>query len=103
ASATPPESEWTTTATRPVFVWPASVGVATMTVVDLDYSPPKMLWQGMVSGGKLEYPADAPALEVGFPYRVTVETPSGPIGRVFTIDPYLDLAKSAVGRVVPLR
>lgn len=94
--------EWTIKSLDPVFVWPGAGG-ATIEVVDIDLSPPKVLWRGQVTGGKAEYPKDAPKLEVGFPYRVTVAAGGSEVSAVFTVDPYLDLPDTAMSRVVPLR
>jgi hypothetical protein len=95
--------EWTTTSQRPTFIWPAASSTGTLTVIDLDLSPPKIVWQRPVSGGKLVYPTDVPDLEVGFPYEVTVSGTGTDARAIFTIDPYLDMGNSAVSRVVPLR
>lgn len=99
------EKEWTVASTTPTFVLPTKAAM-TITVTDLDVSPAEELWRGKVSGGKIAYPKDAPELFAGAPYRVRVTGPGAPNGgftRLFTIDPYHDMAGTAMGRVVPLK
>lgn len=94
--------EWTIKSLTPVFVWPDG-GSGTIEVVDIDLQPPQVVWRGQVKGGKAEYPKDAPELQAGFPYQVTLKAGGEEFRTVFTIDPYLDLPDTAISRVVPLR
>ena len=51
-----------------------------------------------------EYPATAPELKIGLPYRVSVRLADGiEIAAVFSIDPDLEVPDTAVSRLVPVR
>lgn len=101
------ELEWTTKSARPTFVWPAGAGgQMTVTITDEDISPAEVVWSGPAANGKFAYPATAPELETGIPYRAVAKgagAPAAGYSRLFTIDPYIDLGDTAISRVVPLR
>lgn len=96
--------EYTVNIPNPIFKWPATAGVTTLRVLHMDYEPPKVVWEGEVDGNHLAYPADAPPLEIGFPYQVQAMPPDGqPLLAMFSFDPDLDLPDTAMARVIPLR
>ncbi len=99
-------SEWTVTAMRPTFKWDqgGQLGASLVSVLDVEADPPRMIWHGQVAGDRLQYPQDAPALEVGWPYKVQVTRPDGrEPSAYFSIDPDLELPNLALSGVVPLR
>ncbi|GAB4518981.1 MAG: hypothetical protein Tsb0010_03260 [Parvularculaceae bacterium] len=98
--------EVTVAAARPEFVWPrARMGgeTATVSVYYLDAEPKTLIWQASVDGGRASYPQDAPPLERGMPYEVTVTFVDGEeLSAVFSIDPELEIPPSPLASVVPL-
>ncbi len=96
-------AEYTVNTPNPVFKWPAAEGVTTLRILDMDFEPPRLVWEGQVPGSHFTYPADAPPLEVGLPYQIQVSPPGAePILAMFSIDPDLDLPATALARVIPL-
>ncbi len=96
-------AEYTVNTPNPVFKWPATEGVTTLRVLDMDFEPPRLVWEGQVQGSHFAYPADARPLEVGFPYQIQVSPPgTEPILAMFSIDPDFDLPATALARVIPL-
>jgi len=96
--------EYTVTTPNPVFKWPAAPGPATLKIVFMDADPPKVVWERRVEGSHLAYPADAPKLEVGFPYQAQMTRADAPmIVTLFSIDPGLDIPDTVMSRVVLLR
>ncbi len=94
-------AEWTVKATRPTFKW-ARAGDATVVVVDLDADPDTPVWTARVNGSHIDYPADAPPLEVGPPYRVSVTMGGEMLSTDFSIDPDLGGPDTVTSRVVPV-
>lgn len=96
-------AEWTVKSLTPVFKW-KSGGEDRIAVYDMDAEPERLVWSGSTQAGSLEYPADAPELEVGFPYEVRVAlSDGGEIKALFSIDPELDIPDTALSRLVPVR
>ncbi len=96
-------SEWTVKVARPTFKWTSTGGAATVSVIDMDQEPPQVIWQASVDGDRVEYPADAPALEIGWPYQVNVAMAgSAALEALFSIDPDLEGPNTALSRVVPV-
>jgi hypothetical protein len=96
-------AEYTLKTPNPLFKWPAADGAATLKVLFMDAEPPKVVWESQVQGSHLAYPADAPALEIGYPYQVQVTRPDAPlIAAMFSVDPDLDVPDTVMARVVPL-
>lgn len=89
---------------RPIFKWSAPPGsFSALAVVSLDLDPPKVIWRGVSDKTHLEYPADAPKLEIGVPYEVQVSFPGAPLARTaFSIDPGLEGAETTLSRLVPI-
>lgn len=96
-------AEYTVKTPNPVFKWPAASGAAMLRVLNMDADPPKLVWESRVQGSHLAYPADAPALQVGYPYQVRVTRADAPlIAAMFSIDPEFDVPDTVMARVVPL-
>lgn len=89
---------------RPVFSWANKGTSAALVIHDLDENPPAVVWRGSSDENSISYPADAPPLDVGVPYRVKlILGDSDPIYTVFSIDPGLEGPDSVLGRLVPIR
>ena len=96
-------SEWTVKTDRPTFKWTSTGGAATVSVIDVDRETPQIVWQTSVNGDRVQYPADAPPLEIGLPYQVNVAmTGRATLEAVFSIDPDLEGPDTALSRVVPV-
>lgn len=96
-------SEWTVKVERPTFKWISTGSAATVSVIDMDQEPPQVIWQASVDGDRVEYPTDAPALEIGWPYQVNVAMAgSAALEALFSIDPDLEGPDTALSRVVPV-
>ncbi len=96
-------SEWTVKAERPTFKWVSTGGAATISVIDMDQEPPQIIWQASVNGDRVAYPDDAPTLEIGWPYQVTVAMAGqAALEAVFSVDPDLGGPDTALSRVVPV-
>ena len=96
-------SEWTVKAERPTFKWTSTGGAATVSVIDMDQEPPQVIWQTTVDADRVAYPADAPPLEIGWPYQVNVAMAgSAALAAVFSVDPDLEGPDTALSRVVPV-
>ncbi len=90
----------------PRFIWPDETTAeknATISVYFLEAEPAELVWQGAASENTLLYPEDAPSLETGLPYLVTVSV-DGEKERsaVFSVDPGLDLPEGVLTTAVPL-
>jgi len=97
-------SEWTVKTAEPLFKWPASKGQTIVKVFDMDMETPEMIWQGEVKISHLAYPASAPKLQTGKPYRVQVYRSGEPtMAAIFSIDPDLDVPDSLMSRVIPVK
>lgn len=97
--------EWAEQVTRsrtPLFKWdPARLrGPVQLRVHDMDAAQPAQVYQAQADGGLHSYPASAPALQVGRPYRLSVQSASGTSEVLFSIDPDLDGPETAVTRTV---
>ena len=69
----------------------------------MDRETPQIVWQTSVNGDRVQYPADAPPLEIGLPYQVNVAmTGRAALEAVFSIDPDLEGPDTALSRVVPV-
>ena len=97
-------AERTIKSDRPIFKWSAPPGsFSAIAVVSLDLDPPTVIWRGVSDKTHLEYPADAPKLEVGVPYEVQVSLPGAPLAKTaFSIDPELEGAETTLSRLVPI-
>lgn len=96
-------AEYTVKTPTPLFKWPAADGLATLKVLFMDAEPPKVVWQSQVTGSHLAYPADAPKLEIGYPYQVQMTRTDAPlIAAMFSFDPDLDVPDTVMSRVVLL-
>lgn len=85
---------------RPFFVWPG-VGEAKITVSSVDASPAVILWTGKSKSGRLDYPANAPALRQGVHHLVEVTLAGAPaLGALFSVDPDLTMLNSVASRLV---
>lgn len=97
-------SEWTVKTAQPLFKWPASEGKTFVRVFDMDLEAPEMIWQGEAKSSHLTYPASAPKLQIGRPYRVQVSRMgAASIAAIFSIDPDLDIPDSLMSRVIPVK
>ncbi len=96
-------AEYTIKTPNPVFKWPAASGAVLLKVLNMDADPPAVVWEGKVEGSHFAYPADAPTLQVGFPYQAQVTRSDAPtIAAMFSIDPDLEVPDTVLARVVPL-
>lgn len=90
---------------QPIFQWPMGFDVASVTlkIHDLDRQDDLVVWQMESSNNHMVYPADAPPLQAGRPYRIEVAYAGG-MSRttVFSIDPGLQIPDSIANRLVPL-
>ncbi len=90
----------------PRFIWPKPEKTDVSSFVRiflLEADPAVQVWQGAADENHLTYPAEAPALEVGLPYRVDVSHNGKTIhSAVFSIDPNLELPESILTTAVPL-
>ena len=93
--------EWTVKSTRPTFKW-SRAGDATVVVVDLDADPDTPVWTARVTGSHIDYPANAPPLEVGPPYQVRVTMGGETSSADFSINPDLGGPDTAASRLVPV-
>jgi hypothetical protein len=96
-------AEWTVKSMTPTFKW-RSAGSDVVGIYDMDSEPPRLVWSGNGENGTLNYPSDAPPLEIGFPYEVRVNLSDGAtIKALFSVDPELDIPDTALSRLVPVR
>lgn len=92
--------ERTVKSARPVFRWNYA-GAAQVYVVFLDKKPEETVWMGQAEGEYLDYPADAPALQPGRPYRVDIVSNGAVVHTAtFSIDPGLDVPDTRANRLV---
>ncbi len=90
------------TTLHPTFSWDDKATV-TLIIADVDQpEPAPVLWRATVSGGKLIYPEDAPALLVGWPYLAVVEGPGGSASQLFSIDPGFEVGEVLTASVVAI-
>jgi hypothetical protein len=82
-------TEATVSVTRPAFLPPASVaGPARLRLLMLDDPQPRLIWQGAVGSLPATYPATAPQLQIGLPYKVELTGSDGmTYAATFSIDP----------------
>lgn len=88
---------------QPVFQWPMGTQVegVTLSLLDLDQPVAATIWTSDVSSNHLLYPADAPGLQPGRPYRVDVTYPGGMTrSMTFSIDPGLAIPDTIGNRLV---
>jgi hypothetical protein len=97
--------EWTVR-DRPTFKWNTprrADGPTTLRVVFADADPTRAHWEGQTSAAFLDYPADAPAFEIGRPYVVTAFFSNGDeVDGVFSVDPALEVPDTPISRLVHL-
>jgi len=96
-------SERTIKGARPMFKWDDRGRPVTIRVLNLDSNPAQIVWQVASSAGFADYPANAPPLAVGMPYRVEIIA-GGQVLRAanFSIDPGLEVPDTLANRVVPV-
>ncbi len=82
-------TEATVSTTRPVFQPAGSLGAPVrLRILMLDDPQAKLVWEGSVKSLPAAYPANAPRLAVGLPYKVELTGPDGsPHSATFSIDP----------------
>ncbi len=84
----------------PAFRWNYA-GPVTIQVVFVDKNPAEIVWQSPTDGEHLDYPASAPALVPGKPYRVDIVGNGAVLHTVtFSIDPGLDVPDTRANRLV---
>lgn len=95
--------EIATPSEHPVFIWPPGEdGDYTISIYYLDAAPVELVWQAPFHNG-LEYPADAPALQPGLPYKAVITNKGKEkISAVFSIDPGLELPDGPLTSAIPL-
>jgi len=88
----------------PVFKWEASAGAVTQVrVKDMDKPGEPVVWQGPVARSWVIYPATAPKLAPGAPYKAEALAGDRVVASaLFSIDPALDEGDSLAARMVPL-
>ena len=97
------EREFILKSGQPVFKWESPSGQATELAVYLDGRQPKLVWSQGTKARHLTYPASAPKLEAGEPYRVEATLADGrKFGAMFSIDPGLEVADNPANRLVAL-
>lgn len=96
-------SEQVVTTTRPVFKWKGARSESRIRVVDLDREDPEVIWETRTRKTFVAYPANAPALKIGMPYRVEVtfeDSDDAPPKVLFSVDPNLEVADNFLARIV---
>jgi hypothetical protein len=86
-----------------VFKWDRALGPVTIRVKDMDKAGDPVLWQATPATDFAAYPASAPKLLPGAPYKV--EAVSGDrvvASSLFSVDAQLDVADNMANRIVPL-
>jgi len=87
----------------PVFKWDKALGAVTVRVKAVDQAGAPVLWEAAVSKEWIAYPASAPPLTPGAPYKAEVLSGDKVVASaLFSIDPALDEDSSLANRVVPL-
>jgi hypothetical protein len=87
----------------PVFKWDKALGAVTVRVKAVDQAGAPVLWEAAVPKEWIAYPASAPPLTPGAPYKAEVLSGDKVVASaLFSIDPALDEADSLANRVVPL-
>lgn len=95
-------SEWTTKSDRPTFKWP-DPGMVKLSILDMDTETPTVLWKSEVTGGHVDYPADAPKLQIGIPYEARVVDSDGKlIKTAFSFDPDFEASNKFLSSIVPI-
>lgn len=94
-------SEQTILVDRPWFKLPKGSTAAEIRVFDADEDPAALLWSAAMAGSAVQYPADAPALEIGWPYRVEMIAGDRVVAAAdFSFDPELEVPMNALARTV---
>jgi hypothetical protein len=96
-------SEATVSVFQPVFQSPASLGASPhLRILMLDDPQPRLIWEGKVKALPAKYPANAPQLQIGKPYKVELVGADGSThSATFSIDPgYLSDAGTAATTVL---
>jgi hypothetical protein len=90
---------------QPIFKWegvPPGTPVV-FRILYMDANPPQLVWQAQVAQPAVQYPADAPQLIVGGPFRAEATLPNGQVvSALFSIDPELEVSPHVLNRVVAL-
>ena len=88
----------------PVFKWERSLGSAvTVRVHDMDKAGEPVIWEAAAPAGWIAYPATAPKLAPGMPYKAELVSNGQVVAAaLFSIDPALDVSNSVASRLVPL-
>ena len=95
-------SEWTIKSDHPTFKWPDS-GKVNLSILDMDTETPTVLWKSKVTGGHVDYPADAPKLQIGIPYEARVVDSDGKlIKTAFSFDPDFEASNKFLSSIVPI-
>jgi len=90
---------------RPVFKWKVAKGDSRVRIVELDREEPAVIWETRTGKSHIAYPAAAPPLKVGMPYRVEValqDSDDETHKALFSIDPNLEAADNFLARIVTL-
>jgi hypothetical protein len=99
-------ANWSERALRgqPVFKWDRALGAAvTVRIHDMDKAGEPVVWEAAAPQGWIAYPATAPKLATGMPYKAEAVA-NGQVAATafFSIDPALDVSDSVASRLVPL-
>lgn len=88
---------------QPVFKWEVIGRPVTIRILHMDTAPVEIVWQVVSNGAHAEYPAGAPPLATGMPYRVEVWDGQQLVRAAsFSVDPGLDVPDTLANRVVPV-
>ncbi len=88
---------------QPVFKWEAIGRPVTIRILHMDKAPVEVVWQVVSNSAYAEYPAGAPRLATGMPYRVEVWDGQQLVRAAsFSVDPGLDVPDTLANRVVPV-
>jgi hypothetical protein len=96
--------EATVSVEQPLFQPNAGAGgPAHLRITMLDDPQPKLVWQGEAKALPAAYPASAPKLRIGAPYRVELQSGDGSIySATFSIDPGYTSSSGALANIVLL-
>jgi hypothetical protein len=98
-------ANWSERALRgqPVFKWDKALGAVTVRIHDMDKAGEPVVWEAAAPQGWIAYPATAPKLAPGMPYKAeAVANDRVAATALFSIDPALDVSDSVASRLVPL-
>jgi hypothetical protein len=97
-------TEATVSTARPVFQPAGAVaGPVQVRVLMLDDPAPKLIWEGKLPALPSAYPAGAPKLATGLPYKVELHGADGSINTAtFSIDPGYRTESGGSATIVPV-